>query len=61
MTILKHGDTPECVRYVCGNCGYEWKALEIHVYNKASNETRYFRDCPECGKIRVEGERRNKQ
>lgn len=57
MTIIKHGDIQECVRFVCENCGHEWETPALHVHNMASNETLYFMDCPECGKIRVEGEK----
>lgn len=61
MTILKHGDNQERVRFVCDNCGCEWKAKEIEtelVYPIEKHKTLYFMDCPECGKIRVKGERR---
>lgn len=61
MTIIKHGDIRECVRFMCDNCGCEWKAQEIEtVQAYHGDKTLYFMNCPECGKIRVEGERRNK-
>jgi transposase-like protein len=64
MTIIKHGDIQERVRFVCENCGCEWKAQEIEaeqaVYCMEKHKTLYFMDCPECGKIRVEGEKGNK-
>lgn len=40
-----------------------WKAQEIETvqaFHMGNGEMLYFMDCPECGKIRVEGERRNK-
>lgn len=58
MTIIKHGDIRECVRFVCDNCGCEWKAQEIEAclaYH--GDEKRYYMNCPECGEIFVEGER----
>lgn len=59
MTIIKHGDNQERVRFVCGNCGCEWKAQEVEAEQAYhGDETlHYFMDCPECGKIFVEGER----
>lgn len=57
MTIIKQGDIRGCVRFVCENCGHEWKVPKLHVYNRASNETWYFMDCHECGKKRVKGEK----
>lgn len=62
MTIIKHGDIRECVHFVCGNCGCEWKAQVIEaelVYHIEKHKTLYFMDCPECGKIRVEGQYRS--
>lgn len=60
MTIIKHGDIRECVRFMCDNCGCEWEAKEIETvqaFHMGNGEMMYFMDCPECGKIRVEGER----
>ena len=61
MTIIKH--SRERVRFVCGNCGCEWKAQEREteiVYHIEKAKNLYFMDCPKCGKMRIEGERRNK-
>jgi predicted RNA-binding Zn-ribbon protein involved in translation (DUF1610 family) len=62
MTIIKHGNIQERVRFVCDNCGCEWKAQEIEtelVYHVEKQKTLYFMNCPECGKIRVEGQYRS--
>ena len=46
MTIIKHGNPKERLRFVCPDCGCEWKA---RVGESKYTILGYQMICPDCG------------
>lgn len=46
MTIIKHGNPKERLRFVCPDCGCEWKA---RVGESKYTFLGYQMICPDCG------------